>query len=93
MMFNRVLIEPDKEKSVSGLEVVRDNQPTPDSGTVLAVGPGKVTSEGVVIPVTVKPGDHVRFVQFSFDEWKKDGVVYLITEENNILLIDNETAK
>lgn len=33
-------------------------------GTVLAVGPGRVTSEGTRVPLQVKPGDRVLYIRY-----------------------------
>ncbi len=92
MLSNKVLIKPDlpEEKTSSGLEVVRANDRTPESGVVLAVGPGRATLDGTILPMTVRNGDKVRFVRHGYDEWKDGDVTYLIMDETNILCVLKE---
>lgn len=66
-----ILVQPAKEpdKTSTGLFVPptqgRKNQfggmPPLCRGVVLAVGPGKVSPEGNVLPMTVKPGDNIIY--------------------------------
>lgn len=86
---DRVLIRPLAEdeamrKSPHGIiipETARDEKT--DRGTVVAVGAGRVTDEGKVIPPRVKAGDLVLF-QWG-EKVKVDGVEYFLVSEGNIL--------
>lgn len=51
-------------------------------GIVIAVGPGRTTPEGKVIPLGIKEGDHVFFGKYSGTEAGND---YLIIREDEIL--------
>jgi chaperonin GroES len=57
----------------------------PQKGKVLAVGNGKMNSEGKVLPMNVKVGDEVIFTKYAPTEIKIDGVEYLVLEEKDIL--------
>ncbi len=59
----------------------------PEQGTVVAVGPGRRTESGALIPVGVKVGDRVMFSKYGYDELKLSGVEYVVVSENNILAV------
>jgi len=59
----------------------------PEQGTVIAVGPGKKTSSGKVVPLEVKVGDKVIFTKYGPNEIEVDGKEYLIAKEEDILAI------
>ena len=59
----------------------------PEQGTVVAVGPGKKSDDGKLVPLSVKVGDRVMFSKYGFDEIKVAGVEYLIVPESSILAI------
>lgn len=51
-------------------------------GTVIAVGPGKSTPEGTIIPCTVKEGDTIFFGKYAGTEAGDD---FIIIREDDIL--------
>jgi chaperonin GroES len=57
----------------------------PQEGKVIAVGKGKVTEDGKVLPVDVKVGDRVLFGKYAGSDVKVDGKEYLIMREDDIL--------
>ena len=88
---DRVLVEPDKKeegKTKSGLYLPETmEKDRPEQGTVIAVGPGKLTEEGKRIPLSVKKGDMILFTKYGPNEIKVDGKEYLIAREEDILAI------
>jgi chaperonin GroES len=85
---DRVLVEPlaKEEKTKSGLIIpATADKERPEQGTVIAVGPGKMTEDGVLLPLSVKKGQKVLFSKYGPDEIKVDGKEYLIVSESNIL--------
>ena len=89
---DRVLIEPvsQEEKTRSGI-VLPDtaDKEKPEQGKVIAVGPGKIDSNGKRILMTVKVGDTVLFTKYGPSEVKIDKKEYLIAKEEDILAILN----
>ena len=87
---DRVLIEPNsqEEKTKSGI-VLPDtaDKEKPEQGKVVAVGPGRMDSNGKHIPMTVKIGDVVLFTKYGPSEVKVDKKEYLIAKEEDILAI------
>jgi chaperonin GroES len=57
----------------------------PEKGTVVAVGPGKVRSNGERAPMNVAVGDTVLFRKYSPDEFKLDGEDVLVMSESDII--------
>lgn len=85
-----ILIEPikEEEKTKTGIllpETVEKEKP--EQGKVIAVGPGRKTEDGKIIPVSVKPGQKVLFKKYGPDEIKINDKEYLIAKEEDILAI------
>ena len=59
----------------------------PDQGEILATGEGRVTEDGVVIPLEVNTGDRVLFSKNSGQAVKVDGNEYRILKEEDIMAI------
>ena len=58
-----------------------------EQGTIIAVGPGKKTDEGKIVPVSVIPGQKVLFTKYGPNEVKIDGKEYLIAKEDDIVAV------
>lgn len=87
-----IVIEPmaQEEKTKTGILVPSTiEKERPEQGKVVAVGTGKKTSSGKVIPPEVKPGDVVLFTKYGPSEVKVDGKEYLIAKQEDILAILN----
>lgn len=87
-LSDHVVIEPLKqeEKTKSGIllpETVEKERP--EQGKIVAVGPGKKTDDGKIIPLEVKVGDTVLFNKYGPNEVKVDETEYLIAKEEDIL--------
>lgn len=89
-LSNHVLIEPVKqeEKTKTGILLPETaEKERPEQGRVIAVGPGKRTSQGKIIPMEVKKGDMVLFTKYGPTEIKINNKKYLIAKEDDILAI------
>ena len=90
---DRVVVEPISElergsKTKGGIFIPETaDKERSEQGTVVAVGPGKLTDEGQRLPVTVKVGQKVLFTKYGQDEIKLDGKEYFILSESNILAV------
>ena len=72
---DRVLVKPaEKEKKTKSGIIIPDtvDKERPEIGKVIAVGAGKTTEDGTVIPVKVKVGNTVLFAKYGPDEVKID---------------------
>jgi chaperonin GroES len=87
---DHILIEPikEEEKTKSGILLPETaEKEKPEQGKVIAVGPGKRTEEGKIIPLSVKIGQKVLFTKYGPNEIKVDEKEYLIAKEEDILAI------
>jgi chaperonin GroES len=90
---DRVLLKPlsDEESAhtnAAGIIIPETvDKEKPIRGKVIAVGEGRTTDDGQVIPVRVKSGDRVIFSKYAPDEIKLDGQEYYIMSESSILAI------
>jgi chaperonin GroES len=85
-----ILIEPisQEEKTKSGIILPSTvEKEKPEQGKVIAVGSGKRTKDGKVIPPEVKPGDIVLFTKYGPSEVKVQDKEYLIAKQEDILAI------
>lgn len=77
-------------KTASGLIIPDNAAEKPDQGTVIAVGPGKRTAEGAVIPMSVTVNDRVLFGKFAGQTVKIKGEEVLILTEEEIYAVIEE---
>jgi chaperonin GroES len=85
---DRVLIkrlEEEDEQRVGGIIIPDTAKEKPQQGMVVAVGSGRLTDEGKLIPLDVKAGNRILFGKYAGSEIKLDGVEYLIVREDEIL--------
>ena len=80
---DRVLVKrlDENTKTAGGIIIPDTAKEKPSEGIVEAVGPGMVTPEGKVIPMSVKVGDKVLFGKWSGTEIKVNGEDRLIIKE------------
>ncbi len=86
---DRVIITalPQEEKTKGGIILPDTAKEKPQQGEVVAVGKGRLTETGELIPMTVEVGSKVLYGKYSGTEVKIDGVEYLIVKESEILAI------
>jgi chaperonin GroES len=84
---DRVIVKrlEEEEKTKGGIIIPDTAKEKPQEGKVIAVGKGKVTEEGKVIPLDVKVGDKILFGKYSGTEIKIGGEEHLIMREEDIL--------
>jgi len=89
-LSDHILIEPIKqeEKTKTGILLPETaEKERPEQGRVIAVGPGRKTSSGKIIPIEVKAGQKVLFTKYGPNEIKVADKEYLIAKEEDILAI------
>jgi len=77
-------------KTASGIFIPDNVAEKPDQGIVLAVGQGKRTNEGAVIPMSVNVDDKVLFGKFAGQAVKIKGEEVLILNEEEIYAVIEE---
>ena len=88
-LHDRVIVKrlDNERKTASGIVIPDSAAEKPDQGEVLAVGPGKKTDEGRILPPDVKVGDKVLFGKYAGQSVKVDGDEVLVIREEEILAV------
>lgn len=88
-MGDRVILQAvaQEEKTKGGVILPDTAKEKPQQAKVVAVGKGRISDNGDVIPMTVKVGDKVLYGKYSGTEVKIDGEEYLIVKESEILAV------
>jgi len=89
-LSDHILVEPlkEEEKTKAGILLPETaEKERPEQGRVVAVGPGRKTNAGKIIPIDIKAGDKILFTKYSPNEIKVDGKEYLILKQEDILAI------
>ncbi len=86
-LHDRILVRrlEEEEQQQGGIIIPDTAKEKPQQGTVLAVGPGRVTDDGKVQPLDVKEGDRIVFGKYAGTEVKVDGEELLIIREDDVL--------
>ena len=92
---DRIVIFPqEEEEQTYGNIVVPDmGKEKPEMGTVLAVGPGRISTNGTLIPNKIKKGVTVMVPKFGAQVVIVENETYVIASENDVLGIINQTKK
>jgi chaperonin GroES len=94
-LHDRILVKRIEEKeTVKGGIIIPDTaKEKPQEGEVIAVGNGKKTDKGELIPLDVKVGDRILFGKYSGTEIKIEDQEYLIIREDEVLGVIEGAAK
>jgi chaperonin GroES len=76
-----------EQTTASGLVIPDTAKEKPQEGTVIAVGPGRVSDQGERIPLDVSEGDTVVYSKYGGTEIKLQGDEYLILSARDILAV------
>src|SRR2546425_11023809 len=92
---DRIVVRPNEaeETTVSGIVIPDTAKEKPQTGEVLAVGPGRRSEQtGTIIPLDVKVGDTVVYSKYGGTEIVVEGEDLLILSGRDVLAIQ-ETKK
>ena len=86
---DRVLVKvlEQEDKTAGGILLPDTAREKPQLGEITAVGPGRKTEDGNVVPTEVKVGDKVLYAKYAGTEIKIAGGDYLLLTEKDILAI------
>ncbi len=88
-LHDRVIVKRlDNERTTaSGIVIPAAAAEKPDQGEILAVGTGKRTEDGKVLPLEVKVGEKILFGKYAGQTVKVDGEEVLVIREDEILAV------
>ena len=86
-LYDRILVERVESEEVTkgGIILPDTAKEKPQQGKIIAVGSGKRTEDGKIIPLELKAGDTILFGKYSGSEIKIEGIEYLIMKEDDVL--------
>ena len=84
---DRVLLKPVEKANTkkSGIIIPDTAKEKPQEGEIVAVGKGKTTEDGKVLPMDVKVGDRVLYGKYAGTEIKIDEEEHIILNQDDIL--------
>ena len=84
---DRILVKrvQEEEKTAGGIIIPDTAKEKPQQGKVIAVGKGRKSEDGTVVPLDVKVGDRILFGKYAGSEIKVEGEEHLIMREEDIL--------
>lgn len=92
---DRILVRRDEaaDKVAGGLLYAPDEaKPMPLTGTVLAVGPGRILDNGYHLEMDITVGARVMFGKFSGTDVELNGEQLLVLREDEVILVLKEVA-
>jgi len=85
---DRVIVKRlEEEESAGGIIIPDTAKEKPMQAKVIAVGKGKVTDDGKVLPMEVNAGDEVLIGKYAGTEIKIEAEEHLIMREDDILAV------
>ena len=86
---DRVVVKPlpREEMTKSGIYLPDTAKERPQEGTIIAVGPGRMTDDGKLVAMTLKVGDKVLYAKYAGTEYKQDDEELLICTEKDVLAL------
>ena len=86
-LHDRICVEPveQESKSAGGIIIPETAKDKPMEGKVLAVGAGRKTEGGKLVPVDIKEGDQVLYGRWSGTEVTVEGQTILIMRESDVM--------
>ena len=91
-LSDKIIILPQEEsEQMYGNIIVPDTgQERPEMGKVLAVGPGRISTDGTLIPNRIEVGVTVMVPKFGAQVVVVENETYIVASENDVLGIINK---
>ena len=86
-LHDRVIVKrlDEEKRTASGIVIPDTAAEKPDQGEVMAIGKGKLSDEGQLIPLDIQVGDRVLFGKYSGQTVKVKGDELLVMREEDIM--------
>ncbi|WGI19539.1 co-chaperone GroES [Latilactobacillus sakei] len=82
-----IAVKDEAEQTVGGIVIASNAKQKPQTGKVVAVGVGAMTSDGQRIPLDVKENDEVIYDKYAGSEVEYEGQQYLVLHAKDIIAI------
>ena len=80
-----ILPQEEGEQTYGNIIVPDTGQEKPEMGTVLAVGPGRISTDGTLIPNRIEVGVTVMVPKFGAQTISLENETYVMASENDVL--------
>ena len=80
-----ILPQEEGEKTYGNIVVPDMGQEKPSIGTVLAVGPGRISANGTLIPNKIEVGQTIMVPKFGAQTVSLENETYVMASENDVL--------
>lgn len=86
---DRVLVRPEaaEQTTAFGIIIPDTSKEKPETGVVVAVGPGKRGDDNELVPLQVKVGDRIMFSKYGYEEITIAGKDYYLLKEDSITYV------
>jgi chaperonin GroES len=87
---DRVIVKPAAKEEMTKAGIILPDtvdKERQEQGEVIAVGPGRVSESGQIVPMSIKIGDKVVFKKYGPDEVKIDDQEFLVISESDIMAV------
>ena len=88
-----ILPREEGEQHYGNIVVPDMGQENPEIGTVLAVGPGRISTNGTLIPNKIEVGQTIMVPKFGAQTINLENETYVMASENDVLGIIKQTNK
>ena len=86
-LSDKIVLKPIVQEEVlsSGIVIPDTAKEKPNQGEVIAVGPGRRTDDGNIVPMDVGVGDRVLYAKYTGQEIKVENEEYIVLAERDLL--------
>ena len=86
-LADKIVLKPIVQEEVlsSGIVIPDTAKEKPNQGEIIAVGPGRRTEEGALVPMDVAVGDRVLYAKYTGQEIKVENEEYIVLAERDLL--------
>ena len=90
-LHDRVIVQrlAEEERTRGGIIIPDTAKEKPQKGKIVSTGKGKITEDGKLLPLEVKPGDEVLFGKYAGTEFKVEGEEFIMMREDDIYGVIN----
>jgi len=88
-----ILPQEEGEQQYGNIIIPDTGQEKPSIGTVLAVGPGRISTDGILIPNRIEVGVTVMVPKFGAQTVSLENETYIMASENDVLGIIKKIKK
>ena len=88
-----ILPQEEGEQTYGNIIIPDAGQEKPEIGTVLAVGPGRISTDGILIPNRIEVGTIVMVPKFGAQTINLENETYVMASENDVLGIIKQKDK